>query len=348
MPVSTPASTTVPTKLQTRASASTPQSSEEEAETSQLVSTLNNTVFSIWDRFTRPPAFKPHDARPVILSTWMKSGTTLLQQLVYQLFVTTGRVPTDPTGTDFDEISLVVPAIHLSGVGSVSRSLHDYEPSAWKTHSDASAFEGPNYTDARFIVIVREGRATMRSFANYIPKFFAKQTIEGPLRARYYEKTFRSFFLRTSVPGIPDITYDADLFPWFDYVRSWRDSHLADRTLFLIYEDMVSDMERAVRMVARFLQVDVTDDVINKVCHRCSKEYMLGKSQFNSRAGARIFDLGLNDGVRVRADDSDGFEHVASDEAEAEYDRQFMEKLGVAKYEELCEQLREMSSKLLR
>ena len=47
--------------------------------------------------------FQPYMSHPndVIVATWLKCGTTSVQERIYQLMCATGRVATDPEGEGF-------------------------------------------------------------------------------------------------------------------------------------------------------------------------------------------------------------------------------------------------------
>lgn len=326
-----------------------PRTAAEESQTAELVTAVQTRVTEIVASFRKPSTFTPHDAAPVVIASWMKSGTTLTQQLIYQLFVLLGRVPSDPAGTSFDDISSVVPFIEMTHVGP-ARSAHAYAPSVWKTHSLPSEFRGGAYARARFLVAVRDGRAVMRSFADFAAEWVTGRKIAGEARGMFYERFFRAFFLACDDGGRGRAAEGA--VEWFESVRAWRDEGaVRGRVLFLVYEDVVGDVRKAVRDVAGFIGVaegEVTDGVVEEVARRCSRERMVGDARFLDRIVAREMGLDEKGGRRVRGEGMQGgFRDVVSEGTAREYEAMFERTFGVKTYEELKEQLRERNREVL-
>lgn len=319
----------------------------DDAEISDLLSNLVTRIHGVIARYVAPSTFAPPDVQPVVIASWMKSGTTLTQQLVYQLLVATGSVPTDPTGTDFDDISAVVPFIEMSQLGP-STSVHPYRPTAWKTHSSPAEFLTPAYAHARFLVAVRDGRSVMRSFADFAVEWVGGRTVPSHLRPAFYELFFRMFFLGASDVGRGAVNPNTSV-QWFENVRAWRDEkQLRGRVLFLVYEDVVKDMSRTVRDVARFIGVQTDDAAVTEVVKKCSRENMAGDPKFRDRLVAKAMGFSESGGLRVRKEgQSGGYKHVVSERSSIDYDRMFETTFGVNSYEELCEQLRERNREVL-
>lgn len=328
--------------------APTPRNAEDDAAIDQLIDKIVPRIATIFRDFTKPSAFSPPDEQPVVITSWMKSGTTLTQQLVYQLLVQAGRVPTDPSGTDFEDISSVVPLLELTKAGGPVESVHPYRPTVWKTHSLPTEFLTPAYANARFLVAVRRGRPVMRSYADFASEWVNDAPIPPELQPAFYERFFRAFFLRCPDcgRGAPPI----NPVQWFAHVRDWRDAKdLRDRMLFLIYEDVVRDLPGTVRTVARFLNLPVSEETVAEVARRCQKENMAGDPRFLDKLVARATGLSEKGGVRVRADGQPGgFRDVLTERTAEDYQRMFEAAFGMKSYEELKEQLRERNREVLR
>lgn len=320
----------------------------DDMEISDLLINLLTRFSGAVTRCVGPSSFAPPDEQPVVIASWMKSGTTLAQQLVYQLLVATGAVPTDPSGTAFDDISAVVPFIELHQLGP-SASMHEYRPTAWKSHAPPSEFLMPAYEHARFLVAVRDGRAVMRSFADFAVEWIGGRTVPSRLRGAFYERFFRTFFLGASDIGRGEVNTGAPV-QWFEHVRSWRDEQqVRGRVLFLVYEDVVKDISRTVRDVAHFIEVDAEETAVTQVVKKCARENMSGDPKFVEQILGKAMGFSESGGVRVRREgETGGYKHVVSERSASDYDRMFESTFGVKSYEELCEQLRERNREVLQ
>ena len=54
---------------------------------------------------------------------------------------------------------------------------------------------------------------------------------------------------------------------WFDWVIGWDEYKDYPNVIFMKYEDMKKDPESQIRNLAKFLKIDVTDDVIADLCN---------------------------------------------------------------------------------
>ena len=186
--------------------------------------------------------FKP---RPddVYLASYMRSGTTWLQMIAYQL-TTDGNM-------DFRHITDPIPYFERAlGMG---RNLNELpSPRLFKTHLRYHQLPKGNY---RRIYVARNGKDVMVScfhfFRNYSP----------------YKGSWEQFFGQFLAGTVPHKS-------WFRHVAEWS-AHAADpNVLFIRYEDLTNHFERTVRRIAAFLNVPLTEEKYARVAERSSFAFM--------------------------------------------------------------------------
>ena len=178
---------------------------------------------------------RPND---VVVVAPPKCGTTWTQQIMHQQ-----RSGGDVSFRDIDD---VMPWIDLAyDVEHDLDAEQKYSPRCFKTHYWHDSAEG-----AKFILVYREPCTAFYSFFNF-------------LQGRYFE------------PG--EITLDEFvksmcLFPsgktrinYFDHLLSWWPRRNNANVLLLLYEDMLDDLESAVRVVASFMGIDDEASITNAV-----------------------------------------------------------------------------------
>lgn len=68
----------------------------------------------------------------------------------------------------------------------------------------------------------------------------------------------------------------------YKHIQSWRDvTRNGWHVLFIDYHDMCANIEHTIRIIAEFIDVDATDDVIVTVKKKCARKHMCGDSRFN-------------------------------------------------------------------
>ena len=163
----------------------------------------------------------------VIISTSPKCGTTWMQQILHQL----------KSGGDmcFEDIDEVVPYIDMAyETGQHLDAEHKYQPRCFKTHY---SYENCAKGAGKYIVIFREPCAAYYS----LYKFF-----DG----NYFKPGEISVdeFVRNQAPTGEGSNY-------FKHVLSWWPQKNDPNVLFLLYEEMLEDLEGAVKAVASFIGI---------------------------------------------------------------------------------------------
>ena len=170
----------------------------------------------------------------VFVVTPGKTGTTWLQQIMHQL-----RSGGDMTFADIDD---VIPWIEIAY--DLEQDLdeeHKYQPRCFKSH--ASYENCPK--GGKYILVYREPCATIYSFFKFLQgKYFnhGEVTLDEFVKCR--------------------ISMESN---YFAHLLSWWPKRNDPNVLFLLYEDMLEDLEGAVRAVASFMNIDDEASITNAV-----------------------------------------------------------------------------------
>ncbi|XP_070579989.1 sulfotransferase 1B1-like [Ptychodera flava] len=68
------------------------------------------------------------------------------------------------------------------------------------------------------------------------------------------------------------VVYDGS--KWHEHVLPWWKRRHEKNVLFLKYEDMIKDLKAAVRQIAQFLEIELTDEVVKTISDYCSFDSM--------------------------------------------------------------------------
>uniref|UniRef100_A0ACB8EVQ7 Uncharacterized protein n=1 Tax=Sphaerodactylus townsendi TaxID=933632 RepID=A0ACB8EVQ7_9SAUR len=78
---------------------------------------------------------------------------------------------------------------------------------------------------------------------------------------------------------------------WYDHVRRYWDERQNHRILYLFYEDMKEDLAREIRRVKDFLEVDLSEDIVQKIAHHTTFQAMKANPMTNcENVPSTIFD----------------------------------------------------------
>jgi hypothetical protein len=175
----------------------------------------------------------------VFVVTPLKSGTTWVQQIMHQL-----RSGGDMSFTDIEE---VVPWIELAyDVKQDLNAEHKYQPRCFKTHLWYDVCP----KGAKYILVYREPCATFYSLFNF---FQGKHFLLGELTLDEFVKNI--CLLESNKMQVN----------YFDHLLSWWPKRNDPNVLCLLYEDMLEDLDSAVRAVASFIGVEDESSIANAV-----------------------------------------------------------------------------------
>ena len=181
-----------------------------------------------------------HQSRPddIFIATYVKSGTTWLQYLVYEIM---GR----PQG-DYEQINLAVPWLEEE-----SQELIDAlaSPRIMKTHDKWRWI--PKGEGVKYIYCYRNPKDVAVSYFNHMKLFSGHYDYKGT-----FDEFVRDVFLayNCSEQGY-----------YFDHVAEWLAQRSNPNVLFLTFEDMVEDLNREVRRISSFLGVELQEDRLKEI-----------------------------------------------------------------------------------
>ncbi|CAB4024148.1 sulfotransferase domain-containing [Paramuricea clavata] len=211
----------------------------------------------------------------VIVATPAKCGTTWMQQIMHQL-----RSGGNMTFTDIDE---VVPWIDLAyDVGQDLDAEHKYQPRCFKTHASYDVCP----KGGKYIVVYREPCASFYSAFNFFEGVYFQP---GEITLDEYVK------YRISPNKRMHQNY-------FHHLLSWWPKRNDPNVLFLLYEDMLDDLESAVRAVASFMCIEDEASIANAVKMSTFDFMKQSRDKFASNllSSYRNKALGIPEGVRLQ------------------------------------------------
>jgi hypothetical protein len=180
----------------------------------------------------------------IFLVTYPKSGTTLMQMMLYQL--TTGGE------MDFPHIYCVSPWFEMELRRGTAQALETLpSPRFFKSHLE----HGKLPRNGRFIYVARDVRdVAVSAYHHFLLVTGKKKDIREFLDDFLEEKVF--------------------LGSWFKHIESWWPHRHDPDVLFLRYEEMVADLPAAVREVARFCRIPLDEADLPRIVERCGIEFM--------------------------------------------------------------------------
>jgi len=179
----------------------------------------------------------------IFVVSYPKSGTTLMQMMVYQL-ATRGE-------TDFRHITIVSPWFEMELLRGSARGLEVPSPRILKSH--LRYWMLPKV--GRFIYMLRDPRDVALSAYHH----HVLMTGESPCPESFVHKFILGGFAFQS---------------WFKHVASWWPHRNDPNVLFLRYEEVVADLEATARRVAAFCGIEVREEDLPKILEHCSLDFM--------------------------------------------------------------------------
>ncbi len=178
----------------------------------------------------------------IYIITYPKSGTTLMQMLLYQL-TTDGNV-------DFNHIYDVSPWIKNDAFKHINPRTLD-SPRLIKSHDSYSDFD--RAIKGRFIYVHRNGMDVA------VSQFYQIKNYMNP------DITFEKFL---------DDFFDTKGYNYFTFTRQWRDNKKGLPIMYISYEAIIDDFESTLKQIAEFLKIPVNDKDIPRIKERCSFDFM--------------------------------------------------------------------------
>lgn len=279
-------------------------------------------LFELFDR-SSTEACKAHiselQVRPndVFISTYAKSGTTWMQQIVHGLR-TRGSM-------DFKEISEVIPFIEVAWDCGIDLNAEQVaKPRAFKAHMSADQVPA----GGRYVIVVRDPKDAAVSFYNFMVGWYIEP---GTVQLDEF---------------IEAMMFDPDDGEgYWNHLTSWWPRRHDDDVILFSFEDMKLDPLPAIRQVSAFIGVELDDELMDIVTRQSSIEFMKaheGQFDDNILREARDGPTGLPPGSessKVKTGKVGGHKQVMSDVTTRRFDELWAEIVtpvtGAASYDEL-------------
>lgn len=179
----------------------------------------------------------------IFISTYPRSGTTLLQMMVHQL--------RGDGEMDIPHINAVVPWLEPA----VLANQYDFldalsSPRVFKTHLPRELLP----RGAQYIYCVRDVREVFVSSAHHQSMMLGR---------RIPTEAFAGHFGQGKIHGT-----------WFEHLESWWPHRNDPDVLFLTFQGMTADLEGTVRRVAAFCGLPLDEAAMPRILERCGFEFM--------------------------------------------------------------------------
>ena len=236
----------------------------------------------------------------IVISTYAKSGTTWLQQIVSQLIFDGAE------GLDVSHLSawidlrIMPPHVYAALEAQTHRRFV-------KTHLpvDALVFS----PKAKYIYVGRDGRdmawSLYNHYANANEHWYGALNntpgLIGPAIGRppaSPQEFFRQWFEQDGTP----------FWSYWENVRSWWSVRNLPNVKFVHFNDLKSDLSGSINNIAKFLDIDVTSQSLKKITSHCTFDYMKAHAESVAPLGGMLWEGGaktfINKGTNCRWKDA--------------------------------------------
>ncbi len=241
-------------------------------------------------------------ASDVFISTYPKSGTTWMQQVVHQV-----RCGGDE---DYTDIYDVVPWLEMAlalNVDLTAQQAGGFR--AFKTHRPYQELPKPG----RYISVFRDPKTVVPSFYRFLADW-------------YFEAS------GVSVDEFARLVYLASPDGHRNHFAQWLERSQEKNTLLLCYEDMLENPDQVPELIADFLEVPLDAATLARVKHNCSRSYMVANENlFDDHLVRQQLDasLGLPPGGGSSKVFSEKSDNTPGPELIAELDQLWADTVGL-------------------
>ena len=234
--------------------------------------------------------FRPLESEPgdVFITSWAKSGTTMMQQMFHQLRM---GAATGAGDMDFDDICRMTPWEDTAPV--IDHDINGPQrasPRGFKSHREYERLP----PGMRYVVTVRDPHETYVSFY----RFFDGWALErGSI-------SLEEFFPLWMAGGPGGCDY-------YTHLLSWYARRNEPDTLYATYRWAVENKRAMIARLAAFCEIELTEELSSLVEHTTTREFMFEhKDRFDDAMVCAAFEAKLN----IPADsDSTKVQEVGSD-----------------------------------
>ncbi|XP_070560561.1 sulfotransferase 1C4-like [Ptychodera flava] len=203
----------------------------------------------------RPELFQIKSDDCFVVS-YPKSGTTWTLELT-QLIMNNGDTTYTESENHFDRMPFIEFKLpKFPKMDGVKAMQIKESPRLLKSHLPIHLFPSQAlHMGCKFIFVVRNPKDTVTSYYNF---YQAMPSLYGDYKGDF------SNYLKLFMNG--KVVYG----DWFDFTLGWWKYLNGNNALFLKYEDMKKNPRDATVKIAKYLNYDLGDDVIDKITEYCS------------------------------------------------------------------------------
>ena len=248
----------------------------------------------------------------VVISTFPKCGTTWSAQIAHAL-----RAGGDMS---FANLGQVFPWLEMGHFfGQNLDSTRAFEPALFKSHMELSELP----PGGKIINIIRNPGDTLMSYYNFwADVLFDRDEVSLDMMARQF------FLLERS-----DAPRNMFQLNYYQHLVDFHTTEYDGPVLFVAYEDLKDDLPLAVRRIARFMDVDLNDELQAKVTHQASFEFMSAhREKFSEQVPNGVMEMVVTGRV---GDAETGLSDPLKEQLQSAWQRYVSPRLGYADYAEL-------------
>jgi hypothetical protein len=230
------------------------------------------TAISNTNTFQQAYEYQPKE-EDIFVVTAMKSGTTWMQNIVFEL-LHHGEGNFNDDG--YKHLYATSPWLETGGKASIDIAhaplISTYKKRLIKTHLPYELC--PFNKQAKYIYVVRHPAKTFNSFYNFM------NMLTGPFCP--------------SIDNLLNMYCSDDMLwgSWPAHVNSWwKQAQINTNVLFIHYEKLIEQNNESLRDIALFLNIRIDEQCLQKVAKKTSLEYMNEYEHFFEMAPPNIFSV---------------------------------------------------------
>jgi hypothetical protein len=220
----------------------------------------------------------------IYVSTFMKSGTTWMQMILYQL-TTDGEIT-------FNHIYDVSPWLRnlASRKGVIPKDLPS--PRIIKMHD---AYEKvPKGKPGRFIYVMRDGIDVSNSLWHHRRNYVTHKLS--------FSENFDTSFVENGSMN------------WFHFNAEWLMNKNKHKMLYVRYEDLKNDFDKEINRISAFIGITLTPEILQRTKQRASFSFMkMHETKFGEQPPEDKFDRVYDQFIRSGSM-GEGFEKISTEE----------------------------------